>query len=114
MKSQSAARLRSIGFGLHCFVLRFSWTLAFLTPLPKTTILRNSQLSTRLRPFFVSLSSAVGALDLAWIRFGLTSLRGSCASKVEDFAFSLTFPFCRPLTLTWIPRRLSICFWLVL
>ena len=113
MKSQSSARLRSIRFGLHSLVLRLSWTVTFFTPLPLTTILRDSQLSTASRPFGVSLSSAVGALPRARTLVGLVSLRSCWRSKVEEWDLSLTLPSESPLTLTSIPPRFSACFWLV-
>ena len=77
MKSQLAAWLRSIGFGLQSLVLRFRSTLAFLTPLPETTILRASQLEIRWRPLAVSLSTVLADLPFAFTFFGVVSLRRS-------------------------------------
>ena len=77
MKSQLAARLRSIGFGLQSLVLRFSSTLALPAPLPVTTILRASQLAIRWRPLAVSLSTVLADLPFARTFFGVVSLR-SC------------------------------------
>ncbi len=114
MKSQSSARLRSIGFGLQALVLRFSSTVTFFAPSPLTVILRASQLSTASRPLFVSWSRAIGALlPLARTLAFFVRFLASCWSKVVEVALILTLPFFRPLTLTWIPSRLSACFWLV-
>ena len=105
MKLQSSARLRSIGFGLHSLVLRFSWTLAFFTPLPLITILRDSQLVIDLRPLLVSWSRATADFFFVRTLAALVRLRRSCWSKVEERALILTLAFFlplvfRPLTLT--------------
>src|SRR4051794_23075494 len=113
MKSQSEARLRSIGLGPQRSVSRTSFALALPACLALITILRSSQEEIRSSPLAVSGIRTVFFLPALTLVFW-ANLRRVWLSKVEDLALILSLPFLRPLTLTLIAPFLRILAWLSL
>jgi hypothetical protein len=107
MKSQSAARLRSIGFGLHTTLSRMRSARPFRLP-ARIWISRASQLWTAARPALVSLSRTTRLWRRAWPTF--VSLVGVGSSKVVEVAFTFRPARCLAGSRTRRPR-LRIFVW---